>query len=354
MDNQIPDIQKLSGTLLPSAQFLDSCLEAYEQMGSASEFDKLISSFVNNLANIYKVNKVSFMLFDESNDELVMKAFLGLNPEVASIRVKRGELFSGWVAKEGKPLLVKDIETEFPDLPRARLSRYSTKSFIIVPVKYKDKVVAVVSLTDKKEDSVFAEQDLKMLVLLSDYLAISSENCRLLERNKNLVTLDPLTNLFNHRHFREQLQEEIYRAERYRRPLTVMLLDIDKFSDYNQAHGYSAGDSVLRQTGKLIKENIRFTDSLARYGLDEFGIILPETKLKEALFVAEKVREKISLAVFTEDEKRKSSLGMSRLTASIGIAEHKIGLNEEELVRHAVSALKEAQQKGRNCVCVFK
>ena len=92
----------------------------------------------------------------------------------------------------------------------------------------------------------------------------------------------------------------------------------------------------------------------SRYGPDEFSIILPETKLKEALLVGEKIREKISSAIFTETENRKSSLGMVRLTASVGIADHSIGLTEEELNRHAASALLEAQEKGGNCVCVFR
>jgi diguanylate cyclase (GGDEF)-like protein len=334
--------------------FLDSVMEMCDYPGPVTDIDKLTVSFVNNLADIFNASKVSFMLLDEIKGELSVKAFQGLEPAVTQSRVKLGELFSGWVAQEGKPLLVKDIETEFPDLPKSRLTHYSTKSFIIAPIKVGEKTIGVVSLTDKRDQGLFSEEDLKMLNLVSRYFALHIENTRLREENKRLSVLDPLTDLFNHSYFHQQLIEEIYRAERYRRPLSIAILDIDKFSDYNKTHGYAAGDNVLRQTGRLIKENIRHTDVPNRYGPDEFSVILPETKLKAALFVGEKLREKIGSAIFTESESRKYSLGMARLTVSIGIAGHSIGLNEEELNRHAASALSEAQQEGGDRVCIFK
>jgi len=132
------------------------------------------------------------------------------------------------------------------------------------------------------------------------------------------------------------------------------MLDIDNFSSYNQNYGYSAGDSVLKQIGRIIKENTRQTDLVGRYGPEEFMIALPETKLKQANFVAEKIREKIAQAIFTGDEARESSLGMVRLTVSVGVTEHRTGLSKEGLIRQVISALQEAKQKGKNCTCVFK
>ncbi len=334
--------------------FLDSALEMCDYLGSVTDLDKLTASFVNKLADIFNVSKVSFMLLDENKGELSIKAFQGLDPAVTQARVKLGELFSGRVAKEGKPLLVKNIESEFPDLPKSRLTHYSTKSFVIVPVKLGEKIIGVVSLTDRKDQGLFSEDDLKALNLISRYFALRIENSKLLEKNKQFSVLDPLTNLFNHSYFHEQLLEEIYRAERYRRPLSIAVLDIDGFCDYNKIHGYAAGDNVLRHIGRLLKENVRQIDVPSRYGPDEFSIILPETRLKEAAFVGEKIRDKIGSAIFTETESRKTSLGMARLTASVGIAEHSIGLTEEELDRHAATVLLEAQQKGGNCVCVFR
>lgn len=331
---------------------MDLFSEIRVSLESILDIDKLMALFVNKLAEIFKVHKVSFMMIDEAKSELSIKASQGLKTGVEQIRPKLGDWFGGWVAKEGKPLLVKDIEVEFPELAKNRLSRYLTKSFVIVPVKIRDEVMGVLSLTDKKDQEIFTEDDLKILNLISHYFALHLENINLLEKNKALLIMDPLTDLFNHRYFQEQLLEEIYRAERYRRYLSLIMLDIDNFSDYNQTYGYSAGDNVLKQIGKIIKENTRLVDISARYGPEEFIVILPETKLKDAILVGEKIREKISDAIFTED--RKSSLGMSKVTVSLSVAEHKTGLDSEELIKRLNSALQEAKQKGKNCVCIFK
>lgn len=331
----------------------DSIINLCENLSFVGEPDKLTAAFVNNLAEIFNAGKVSFMLLDEVKEELSIKAFQGLDPSLVDEKVKLGQSFSGRVAAEGKPLLVKNIEDEFPAVSGRRL-RYSSKSFIIVPVKSAGKNIGVICVTDRKDGGLFDECDLKALYLAGLYFALCIENNKLFEKNKQLLVLDPLTDLFNHSFFLSGLLEEIYRAERYRRPLSVLVLDIDRFSDYNRVHGYAAGDNVLKKLGRIIKENIRQIDIPSRSGFDEFAIILPETKLKEASFVGDKIRERISAAVFMEVEGRKAALGMSRLAVSIGIAEHAMGLSVEELTRRAQSALKEAQQKGGNCICVFK
>lgn len=323
-------------------------------MDAITEKNDLSALLVKKTAEIFRVSKVSFMLLDEAQKELSIKASYGLKPVASQVTVKLGEPFSGLVAKDGKALLVKDVESEFPEVSRNRLARYLTKSFLIVPVKIKDNVIGVLSLTDKKDQSVFTDDDLKILDLISQNFALSIENLRLSEKVNNLSNLDPLTDLLSHRSFHEQLIEEIYRAERYRRALAITILDIDDFSEYNQVHGYSAGDNVVKQINKIIKENTRQTDVIGRYGSDEFGIIMSETKLNRAILAGERIREKISGSIFTEDEARKSSLGMSKLTVSLGVAEHRIGLSKDELINRAISALQEAQKKGKNRLCVFK
>jgi diguanylate cyclase (GGDEF)-like protein len=279
---------------------------------------------------------------------------VGLAQEAKTKTVKFGELFVGWVAKEKKALLVKDIELEYPEisLDLIRKSRYSTKSFLIVPVKTNDRLIGVLSLTDRhKAETVFHEEDFTALMVISDHFALHIENIRLRGINQNLATLDPLTSLANHRFLHEQLLEEIYRAERYRSALSIILFDIDDFSRYNQTFGYQSGDSALKQIATIIKDNIRKTDILSRYGGQEFAVVLPESNLKKAVFVAEKIREKIEAAIFTEN--RKSSLGMSRLTLSAGVALHKPGLTKEELISNALSALEEAKRKGKDRVSSF-
>lgn len=348
---------KTNNSLISHERIFDLVLEIcgyIESIDSAADIAGIISAFVKKIAELFKINRVSCMLIDEAKGELYLKATLGMDPSVEKIAIKLGDPFAGKVAKEGKPFLVKNVREEYPELGEERLSRYLSNSFIIVPLKTRDRVIGVLSLTEKKDKFVFSEEDLRTINFIGQHLALYIENVRLSERNKSLSKTDPLTDLANHRYFQEQLQEEIYRAERYARPLAILMVDIDNFSNYNQAHGYPAGDSVLQQVGRIIRESRRLADFISRYGPEEFAVILPETKLKEAIFTAERIRERVFTSVFTNGSQRKSPLGMERLTVSIGVVEHKVGLTSEELIQHLLLALKEAKQKGKNCVCAYK
>ncbi|TBR16657.1 sensor domain-containing diguanylate cyclase [bacterium] len=331
---------------------VDLFLEMCTTLNSLNELDKIISFLVSELSEMFKANKVSFMLLDEAKGELCMKGSFGLNAQAAQAHVKLGEMFGGWVAQRGKPLLVKDVGEEFPYLTHDRLSRYSCKSFAIVPVQISEGIIGVLSVTEKKDGSVFSELDLEILDAVGRYLGLRIENMRLTERYTNISNIDILTGLYNHRYFQEQLSEEIYRAERYHRHLSLLMVDIDNFSGCNQQHGYGTGDKVLKEITRILKENVRKVDIISRFGPEEFMVILPETTAKDATFAGEKIRSKVEAAVFAES--RTSSLGMFKLTASIGIAQHKLGLSSEELEKMALAALLEAKQKGKNCVCVFR
>ena len=168
----------------------------------------------------------------------------------------------------------------------------------------------------------------------------------------NSSNIDNLTGLLNHLSFQERSSGEIYRAERYRHPLSLVILDIDNFRTYNETYGYPTGDSVLKDIATIIKESTRKADIISRYGPEEFAIILPEIKWKEAVVVAEKLREKIGSSVFARD--RNSSLEITRLTVSLGVAEYKIGMGKEEFIKHAESALAEAKKRGKNRVSIYR
>ena len=346
-----------SGSILESAasrdfSLLDELIKASLQMSDFDNIDKLITFFVNTIAQLFKAARVSFMFLDGNSKELSVKASYGLGVSANKAKIKLGEMFVGWVAQEREPLLVKDIEAEYPDLFKGRVSRYKTRSFIIVPITAKEGIIGIVNLTDKKDSSVFTEDDLRLARLICHYFALNVENIRLSQKNTELAIIDSLTGLFNHRYFQEHLLEEIYHAERYRQHLSLMMLDIDDFRLYNKNFGYSAGDAALKKIAAIIKENIRRVDAAVRYGPEEFMLILPKTRLKQAILVGDRIRDTIDYSVFIED--RSSSFGMAKLTASIGVTEYKIGLAKEEFTRNVISALLEAKDKGKNRICSFK
>jgi diguanylate cyclase (GGDEF)-like protein len=158
-----------------------------------------------------------------------------------------------------------------------------------------------------------------------------------------LATVDPLTLVANRQAILGRVDEEIARAARYRRPLSVILLDLDHFKRLNDSHGHAAGDLVLRQVGLMLAENVRATDVAGRYGGEEFLILLPDTPLDGAVVLAEKLRQELMLVEVP---------GVDRsVSASFGVAVYPTDAPDGEmLVRMADRALYAAKSRGRNCV----
>jgi diguanylate cyclase (GGDEF)-like protein len=162
---------------------------------------------------------------------------------------------------------------------------------------------------------------------------------------------DSLTGLFNMRYFRKQLVEEFSRSQRYGRPMTVLMIDVDHFKAYNDRNGHPAGDIVLKEISRILIRNVRGTDMVARYGGEEFVILLPETTLDAALTVAEKIRFTVHDHHFPFRETGASE----KLSVSIGVASYPNTrvTNDQDLIESADKALFLSKRNGRNQVCLF-
>lgn len=173
----------------------------------------------------------------------------------------------------------------------------------------------------------------------------TSELNELNKRLEDLSITDGLTNLFNHRHFYMRLEEEVRRAARYGRPLSLIIADMDYFKHYNDTHGHPAGDRVLRDAAACLKKNLRVQDVVARYGGEEFSVILPETDKETALALAERLRRLISEQPFPHQEDQPGG----SLTMSFGVASFPMdGGDVKSLVKRADRALYKAKENGRN------
>jgi len=169
------------------------------------------------------------------------------------------------------------------------------------------------------------------------------ENSRKLEELTNLTIRDDLTGLFNSRQFYSHITQEVDRSNRYFRPLSLILLDIDNFKSLNDNYGHLFGDKILSGIGEIIKSAIRIQDTAYRYAGDEFTIILPETELEEAIAVAERVRQAI------ENETQVLSHPKPLIvTVSIGVVEYLTDEDIKSFVHRADGAMYESKRKGRN------
>ncbi len=169
-----------------------------------------------------------------------------------------------------------------------------------------------------------------------------------LDRLEKNSRIDGLTKLFNRAYWEQRFSEEIARFRRYPGSLTVIMADIDFFKQVNDTHGHLTGDIALRHVADLIKIHLRETDIAGRYGGEEFGIVLPNTHLKNALLVAERIRQTIEKnpLIFQNE--------IIPLTLSLGVAQFSKGTSShEQLLMQADQALYQAKQQGRNLCRVF-
>lgn len=172
---------------------------------------------------------------------------------------------------------------------------------------------------------------------------LTRERIQMLGKLQKLAITDGLTNLYNSRYFYNQLDLEVDRSKRYKHPLSLLLLDIDHFKDYNDTYGHLEGDKVLHRIGEIIKSCLRKMDTAFRYGGEEFTIILPETNGEEAVTVAERIRTEI------ENEKYKPRPGVeAEKTISIGVSQYQAEEKISAFIERADKAMYLSKEKGRN------
>ncbi len=190
-------------------------------------------------------------------------------------------------------------------------------------------------------DSIVMERTAE-LTCANDELQSEIERRRQLEEHlQTLATTDALTQVFNRRKFDEMLGMEMTRAERYAQPFSLILLDIDHFKQLNDRFGHQAGDAVLSQLAAQILHAIRASDVFARWGGEEFAILVPGATAESARRLAEKLRGEIEYGEFA---------AVGRLTCSFGVAEFRKDDSADDLLRRADEALYRAKQGGRNRV----
>jgi len=356
---EIRALEKIEGLLDRSRELETenrSLREKLEELRTFWTLSRILSSTLNMeevfrlalhlIGRSLQVDAYALLLLDETSGRLTIKASFGLPEESAhALSLRPGEGISGLVAETGHPMVVPDVSAEARFVERSCFPGHG--AFLCVPLQVKRGPVIGVLNAHKPEPQAFVRSDIDQFQSVGNQVAVALENAQLYQRTKELSSRDELTGLFNRRYFFEHLETEIQRARRYRRAFTILMLDLDQFKHYNDTHGHLCGDQVLRQAGELLVSNTRRADVVARFGGEEFVILLPEIDKQGGALVAEKIRTKLALYPFHGRERQPNG----QLTVTVGLAAYPYDSdNGLELVDVADRALYVGKRQGGNRV----
>jgi diguanylate cyclase (GGDEF)-like protein len=251
---------------------------------------------------------------------------------------------------EGMPFEITSEEAKRKVEPEL-LKTLGTDYFVTVPLKAKDKVLGAILVDNIFNKRPITKYDMRMLTMFANHAGLAIENSRLYEEKVYLSNIDWLTKLWNYGRFQQLLSLELEKSKINESPLSLVMLDIDNFKNFNDTFGHIKGDKVLREISKMLKENSRKLDHVARYGGEEFSIIMPDTRKESAVYSCDRLRHQIE-KFYQEQEGR---LQNKNLTISLGVASFPDdAATKDDLISRADMALYEAKRTGKNKTCIYK
>lgn len=328
-------------------------LELSEAMTALRNPIKILRLIVDKMSDVIDVARCSIVSLSAAGS-LVVKASSDLKDDAEIILDWQKYPEIGKAIETRKSVVVNNIKNDpLMESVQEHLKGLDFNSIIVVPIVKKESVIGTFllrtasSLTDGITERIY-----KLSQLVANIAANALENAMLFESMRTaqeyleeMSIRDGLTRLYNHRHFYNRLDEEFSRAIRYDTPLSLLFFDIDDFKKVNDTCGHTQGDEVLRQIGRIIKNVVRESDIAARYGGDEFAVLLPNTKTDGALDLANRLQSIIRDYTFAD-------LQIKKVTISVGVATFFGGNVEsfDQFVRLADGAMYNSKAQGKDRV----
>jgi diguanylate cyclase (GGDEF)-like protein len=336
-----------AGRSMPATERLAILSDIVRTANSILEPRQVTELIMAQIQRLLPSEAWSLLLVDEAAGGLKFEMALGVHgTDVSDLRVEMGEGIAGWVAQTGKPTIVNDVARDRRFSPKFDTStNFVTHSILCAPLISRGHTIGVVEIINRKGGR-FTKADLDLLLTLVEPCAIALENAMLFQRAERLTVTDDLTQLFNSRYLTLYLDREIKRCKRHGIPLSLIFLDLDGFKEVNDRHGHLAGSSTLTEVGRILNDAVRESDILARYGGDEFVVVLPETPASGAQVIAERIRLAIEGHPFLE----RLDLAVN-ISASFGIASYPDhALTPGDLIRKADQAMYRVKERNKNGV----
>jgi diguanylate cyclase (GGDEF)-like protein len=308
---------------------------------SSLDLDEILNKVIQLLQDSFGYTYLSIYVLEENT--LFLGAQIGYPDTQIIYEIPIDSGVIGRTARTKEIQFIRDISTDADFLPAA----YEVKNEIAVPLLKDSNVLGVLNV-ESKGDVPLTENDVNVLNTLAGSVAVAIDNARLHAEVKLMAMTDVVSGLPNRRAFDETLYAEITRASRYSHPLSLIILDLDSFKEYNDKWGHPAGDIRLREIADLLRSNLRDPDMAARYGGEEFAIILPNTSKGGAMRLAERLRQS---AESSAPQKSNDNFPIAGYTISIGVATYPDDATSmEELLLMADNAELTAKRLGKNQV----
>src|ERR1700680_1816268 len=303
---------------------------------SSEDAEKMLLEIVGQIQKNFRFDHIGIGIFDYVRKDIEIKAEAGITAKALGMRIPLGTGILGRVARTGESALVQttgeaNIQGVLPD----------SRAVLCIPITYGETLLGVLNVESRQEDA-FSPEDVLIMNTLADLLVSVLHNSFVFQKLQQQSITDGLTGIKTRRFFWEALSSEWKRASRSGRPFSVVLIDLDKFKEVNDSLGHLEGDLVLARVGRLLEQKCRQSNVVARYGGDEFVILMPETGIEQAQVLAERLRLWLATDPMLEEH---------HITGSFGVASFPLhGFSMEDLIRVADAGMYVAKHAGGNQV----
>ncbi len=289
----------------------------------------------------------AFLLFDSSIGKALHSVRYSVDTEM-EVRLNRerlnpAETFNAWVVSQDKPLYINDTANDFR-FQNYPVENKKIRSLVSAPLMAGHEMLGLIRM-ESCFPSSFRQEDARLLSNFCDLGTVALEHASLYRQTIELAVTDGLTGLYVQRYYKERVRDEVFRALEHKLPLCLLMIDVDKFKNYNDKYGHLVGDTVLKVVAQILRETVRTVDLVARYGGEEFSVLLLKTPWFGAKNVAERIRQKV------QAQEIMTSQQATHVTVSIGVSELNPSFKDvESFIDSADQALYQAKAEGRNCV----
>lgn len=329
----LSDIQKQLDSVHHSIEIINRILLSMHSTLNLNELSRNAKSLISELLN---TNTFTLLIYDSTKNKFVFSCSNGIADCTLDHIIKTAQdNKSQWLANLGEKVSICPINT------------HDKNHYVFIPLERHNKMIGIAVLSDSSIVNL-TNKHIDILSLIAVSFLFAYQNSYMYAMTKKMAIWDTKTNLYNHRYFLRALSSEICRARRYGRFLSLIAIDVDNFKKFNDKHGHIAGDKALLEISKIIKQNVRVIDIAARFGGDEFFLLLPETDIIGANIVSTRLIEAVSKHSFLNKKKH------IRLTISCGIATLRDGMTAKELLVAADTDLlknKKKNEKGKSFNC---